>query len=1003
MSRLRSSLAAAVSGLMVFVRVTAAADLVPSDLAFRISPAGVEASVGGRPAMAAGPAHFLVGYQLPNASGGMDIWAARVTHAGVLADPNGIAVATNLNTNGDRAQQLPSVVFDGTNFILAWTEDRGTGYELYAARVTQGGTVLDPGGVRLTEGAEPLRAPGIAFDGTNLLIVWREGPSSPPFGVWGLIVSPSFSIVAGASRGFSISATGRYPWAAFDGTNYLVVWHDERNTETTGLDIYAARVSQAGSVLDPNGILVCNAAGDQDHSSVAFNGSTYLAAWFDERGGDRWNGGSAWAARISTGGTVTDPGGFKIGDYTSNQPPVVATRFGDGFLVAWQYGHGFGDYRLADAVATRVTVDGTVVDTPPVMLGGGYGHEWAPTVAATGTTVIATWNESLTERCNEECVAAMIVTDVPGDSPPPDSSAQSAPIARPDDTGWESAGPATNEHLNVVWAFDPNNVWVTGSNFGVATIFKFDGSTWASQLSFDWRFFGLWGTTPADVWAVGWCGGTYQSSGAAWTPSPHCSGTPVGMSIWGASRSEFHFVTAGGAARRYRNGSWTFNLTGVVTDLRDLWGTSESNVYAVGARGHVLHWNGSDWSPVAGIPTTNGLNAIWGTSESDIFAVGDGGVILHYNGATWAQQSSGTFEDLNGVWGFDAGHVYAVGQHGKILRYDSNAWSAESSGTTENLNDVMAVGTQVWAVGDGGKVLRKTVTRPPRLRIIDRLDPHPTAESTVRFAVQFDATVTGVDLTDFTLTTSGVAGAAKSSVSGTGANYVVTVTTGSGASGTIRLDLTDDDSISASGLALGGTGAGNGNMTGPTYTISRSLPAPTSLVATAIPTNDVALSWNPSAGATQYEVWRLNHGVLEPVGAFPTTSFSDHADVGKSYVYRVRASAPGYSPFSNGDLATITFFNDEPLQSGTTIKLQHMTQLRAATNALCAAAGIASPVSPTLTTTISASHVSELRTGLNSAMAALGLPVLPFTDPVLTSGVTPIKAIHMQEIRDRLK
>ena len=168
-------------------------------------------------------------------------------------------------------------------------------------------------------------------------------------------------------------------------------------------------------------------------------------------------------------------------------------------------------------------------------------------------------------------------------------------------------------------------------------------------------------------------------------------------------------------------------------------------------------------------------------------------------------------------------------------------------------------------------------------------------------------------------------------------------------------------------------------------------------------TNDIALSWNPSAGATQYEVWRLNHGVLEPIGAIPETSFTDHGDLGKSYVYRVRASAPGYSPFSNGDLATIRFFADEPLQTGTVIKLQHMTELRAATNALCAAAGIASPVSPTPATIVSASHVTELRTGLNNALAALGLPVLPFTDPALTTGVTAIKAIHMQEIRDRLK
>jgi hypothetical protein len=86
--------------------------------------------------------------------------------------------------------------------------------------------------------------------------------------------------------------------------------------------------------------------------------------------------------------------------------------------------------------------------------------------------------------------------------------------------------------------------------------------------------------------------------------------------------------------------------------------------------------------------------------------------------------------------------------------------------------------------------------------------------------VDFSESVTGVDFSDFSLTTSGVSGAAVSGVSGSGSVYTVTVNTGSG-SGTIQLNVIDNDSILDASLnPLGDTGAGNGNyISGEAYTV----------------------------------------------------------------------------------------------------------------------------------------------------------------------------------------
>jgi len=59
---------------------------------------------------------------------------------------------------------------------------------------------------------------------------------------------------------------------------------------------------------------------------------------------------------------------------------------------------------------------------------------------------------------------------------------------------------------------------------------------------------------------------------------------------------------------------------------------------------------------------------VWGTSPSDVYAVGDGGTILHYDGNSWSTMTSGTTVVLNGVWGTSSGDVHVVGVYGTILR-----------------------------------------------------------------------------------------------------------------------------------------------------------------------------------------------------------------------------------------------------------------------------------------------------------------------------------------------
>ena len=118
----------------------------------------------------------------------------------------------------------------------------------------------------------------------------------------------------------------------------------------------------------------------------------------------------------------------------------------------------------------------------------------------------------------------------------------------------------------------------------------------------------------------------------------------------------------------------------------------------------------------------------------------------------------------------------------------------------------------------GGEAYTIDKTAPTALSSL-RASPNPTNAASVNFTVTFSESVTGVDSSDFTLTTAGVSGAAIASVSGSGNTYTVSVNTGSG-SGTIRLDVGNNGTIKdAANNPLSG-----GFISGETYTIDKTEP-----------------------------------------------------------------------------------------------------------------------------------------------------------------------------------
>jgi len=107
--------------------------------------------------------------------------------------------------------------------------------------------------------------------------------------------------------------------------------------------------------------------------------------------------------------------------------------------------------------------------------------------------------------------------------------------------------------------------------------------------------------------------------------------------------------------------------SGSTSALNAVWGSGTSNVWAVGASGTILGWDGIAWgSHTSG--TTNSLSGIWGSNANRVWAVGTSGTILMWNGLIWVSQTSGTLQNLSAIWGNSASSVWVVGAAGTIVK-----------------------------------------------------------------------------------------------------------------------------------------------------------------------------------------------------------------------------------------------------------------------------------------------------------------------------------------------
>jgi MYXO-CTERM domain-containing protein len=351
-----------------------------------LDPGGVAVSTntGNRelaPAIAFDGTNFLVVWGVGMGSNGR-IAGARISAAGKLLDTTSIVVSS-ISSPYTEAQSQPAVIFDGTNYLVAWQDDRSSPWDIYANHVTPAGAPLDGTGFVVANTTDQELQPAIGFaGGGNALIVWTDWPadSSGDTVIYGRFVGPAGTLLDTAALTLANAAgTQRDPAVTFDGTSYLVVWGDQRVTNTSKL--YATRVSTDGAVMDPAGLPLIGTPASQSTPALVTGGGQTLLTWTDS---------TVRAARLDLAASSKDGGGFPLSAAPNTQVDPDAAFDGTNYLVVWT------DSRLGtpSIVGTRVSRQGAVLDVGGIQISSGAVVQQLAAVAWNGSSYLVAWGGS---------------------------------------------------------------------------------------------------------------------------------------------------------------------------------------------------------------------------------------------------------------------------------------------------------------------------------------------------------------------------------------------------------------------------------------------------------------------------------------------------------------------------------------------------------------------------------------------------------------------------------
>jgi hypothetical protein len=201
------------------------------------------------------------------------------------------------------------------------------------------------------------------------------------------------------------------------------------------------------------------------------------------------------------------------------------------------------------------------------------------------------------------------------------------------------------------------------------------------------------------------------------------AGTGADLTGVSTNGTEVWAVGANGTIVHYNGSSWSTQASGhsaIAIRAVEMHGGTTTRGVAVGDSGTILFYNGSTWTDALAHGTAALLNVSKvgddGTNK-EWWACGGGGAIFHTtdsSGATgWVQVTpTGTSNDLHVCGGPSQTNVYAIGNGGVITHWAGSSWSTTgyTSNTTQDLYSASGGNNNIYVGGANGTILSSPET-----------------------------------------------------------------------------------------------------------------------------------------------------------------------------------------------------------------------------------------------------------------------------------------------------
>jgi PKD repeat protein len=290
--------------------------------------------------------------------------------------------------------------------------------------------------------------------------------------------------------------------------------------------------------------------------------------------------------------------------------------------------------------------------------------------------------------------------------------------------GWTDVTPENSTKiLYGIWGTSPSNIYAVGQD---GAILHYDGTAWTAETSGTTeKLNAVWGLSETNIYVVGENGTLLHktAAGTTWGAEPlvdykdqnDFNNTDL-YSVRGSSTSNIFLGSINGWFIRFDGTGWTAYDPEPPTGsskIAGIWVFSSTNLYcttAAGSYGRLFHYDGEKWEQQYGGDENIALYSIWGNTPSDIYVAGSTGLILQSNGTSWLGVSSGTTQKLYSVFGSSASNIFAVGVQGTIVHNKGAGFIAENFNTTSDLFGVWTSsdGSVAYAVGTDGMILKYT-------------------------------------------------------------------------------------------------------------------------------------------------------------------------------------------------------------------------------------------------------------------------------------------------------